>query len=425
LENLSMVGSVFAQHAKRAVSQVASAIVVTTALAFGVQLAHAQERVRPEIGKPLQAAQDLVKSSRFKEALAKIREADAIGGKSGYETYLVERMRGSAAAGAGDSATAMRAFEAALSSGKAPGSDQLKMIEAIATSAYNARDFAAAKKWGARYFEAGGTSGQMRTLMTQASFQSGDYATVAREALADINADEKAGRAPSEEKLQLLANSYLRQKNTAGYVATIEKLLNYYPKKSLWADVISRLPSKPGFSDRFALDVYRLKLATGNLSTTNDYMEMAQLALQADFAVEGKKVIEEGFKAGALGAGAEAERHKRLRDLAEKKVVERQKIMSDGVEEQEAKAAKDGNALVKLGYAFASSGQVAKGISMIEEGIKKGGLKRPDDAKLYLGIAQIQAGQKSKAIPTLRGIKGTDGVADLASLWALFAQKSA
>jgi tetratricopeptide (TPR) repeat protein len=423
---LSMVGQEFAKHTKRALIQLAGTVAVAAALALSIQSpVHAQERVRPEIGKPLQAAQDLVKANRFKEALAKVREVDAIGGKSAYETYLVERMRGSAAAGAGDSQTAMRAFEAALGSGKAQGQDQLRMIEAIATSAYNARDFAAAKKWGTRYFEAGGSSGQMRTLMTQSAFQSGDYATVARESLAEITADEKAGRTPSEEKLQLLANSYLRQKNTTGYVSAIEKLLNYYPKKSLWADVISRLQSKPGFSDRFSLDVYRLKLATGNLTATNDYMEMAQLALQSGFAVEGKKVIEEGFKAGALGAGAEAERHKRLRDLADKKVSESQKMMSDGVEEKEANAASDGNALVKLGYTMATSGQSAKGIGMIEAGIKKGGLKRPEDAKLYLGIAQIQAGQKSKAIPTLRSIKGTDGVADLASLWALFAQKSA
>lgn len=424
-----MAGQQFAKQvssAQRVICRVVMATAVTAALALNIQTpARADERVRPEIGKPLQAAQDLLRTSRFKEALAKVREADGIGGKSQYETYLVERMRGSAAAGAGDSQTAMRAFEAALSSGKAPGPDQLKMIEAIATSAYNARDFASAKKWGTRYFEAGGTSGQMRTLMTQSAFQSGDYAAVAREAQADVSADEKAGRTPSEEKLQLLANSYLRQKNTAGYVAAIEKLLNYYPKKSLWADVISRLQSKPGFSDRFSLDVYRLKLATGNLTATNDYMEMAQLALQGGFALEGKKVIEEGFKAGALGTGAEAERHKRLRDLADKKVVESKKMMSDGVEEKEAKSAKDGNALVKLGYTFATSGESAKGIGLIEEGIKKGGLKRPEDAKLYLGVAQIQAGQKNKGIPTLRGIKGTDGVGDLASLWALFAQKSA
>ncbi len=416
-------------HVKRGLLQVALHVATATTFTFGLAiiaqpLAHAEDRVRPEIGKPLQSAQDLVRASKFKEALAKIREADAVGGKSPYETYLVERMRGSAASGAGDSATAIRAFEAVLASGRAPASDSLKIVESLATSAYNARDYASAIKWGNRYYKEGGGSAQIRTVMIQSYFQSGDYAASARESLADISAEEKSGRPPSEDKLQLLANSYLRQKNTAGYVATIEKLLNYYPKASLWADVLSRLQQKPGFSDRFSLDVYRLKLATGNLTAAGDYMEMAQLAIQGGFAVEGKKIIDAGFKAGALGTGADAERHKRLNDLAEKKVAEAQKAMADGAEEKEANASADGNALVKLGYQVASNGQAAKGISLIEAGIKKGNLRRPEDAKLYLGIAQFQAGQKAKAVPTLRSVKGTDGVADLASLWALFAQKS-
>ena len=62
----------------------------------------AQEKVRPEVGKPLQAAQDMMKANKFKEALAKVREADAVGGKTPYETYMVESMRGSAAIGAKD-----------------------------------------------------------------------------------------------------------------------------------------------------------------------------------------------------------------------------------------------------------------------------------------------------------------------------------
>ena len=51
-------------------------------------------------------------------------------------------------------------------------------------------------------------------------------------------------------------------------------------------------------------------------------MEMAQLALQADLPSEGKQVVDKGFASGALGTGAEAERHKRLRDLVDKKLAE-------------------------------------------------------------------------------------------------------
>ena len=400
------------------------AAMLASLLVVAIPNGHAQEKVRPEVGKPLQAAQDLMKANKFKDALAKVREADAVSAKTPFEIYMVERMRASAATGAKEGDTAIKAYEAVVASGKAPPQDQVKIIEALATSYYNAKDYASAIKWGGRYFKEGGTGGQIRTLMIQSHFQSGDFAASAKESLSDIEADEKAGRPPAEDKLLLLANSYLRQKNNTGYIATIEKLLNYYPKKSLWADVISRLQKKPGFSDRLSLDVYRLQLATGNLATTNDYMEMAQLALQAGFAVEGKKVIDEGFNNGALGKGAEADRHKRLRDLAIKRVAEAEKAAAS--EMAEAEAAKDGNALVRLGYNLVSSGQAAKGAEMIDAGIKKGGLKRPEDARLYLGMAYIQAGQKTKGISILKSIRGYEGgIGDIANLWVLFAQKSA
>ncbi|WP_375211440.1 hypothetical protein [Hyphococcus sp.] len=61
-------------------------------------------------------------------------------------------------------------------------------------------------------------------------------------------------------------------------------------------------------SNRQARDLMRLKLATGNLSRTEDFMEMTQLALQAGLPTEGKAIVEKGFAAGALGTGAEAER---------------------------------------------------------------------------------------------------------------------
>jgi outer membrane protein assembly factor BamD (BamD/ComL family) len=384
--------------------------------------ANAQEKVRPEVGKPLQQAQDMLKSKRYKEALAKLHELDGVSGKTPNESFQIEWTRANAALGAGDSDTAAKAFEAVINSGKAPANAQLSIIDTLVKLYANNKDYASALKWGNRYYKEGGTNPQIRTQMIQAHFQSGDFANAAKESLADVTADEKAGRTPSEEKLQLLANSYLRQKNNAGYSATIEKMLNYYPKKSLWANVISGVQRKPGFSDRLALDVYRLQLATGNLSSTNDFMEMAQLALQGGFAAEGKKIIDDGYANGSFGKGAEAERHKRLKDLAEKRLADAKKLTA-GQEETEANAAKDGNALVTLGEKLAANGQAEKGIALMEAGIKKGGLRRPEDAKLHLGLAYIQAGHKPKGVQTLKTVQGNDGVADLARLWVIFTQQ--
>ena len=75
--------------------------------------------------------------------------------------------------------------------------------------------------------------------------------------------------------------------------------------------------------------------------------------------------------------------------------------------------------MVQLGYAQVSAGQADAGLKLIEQGIAKDKLKRPDDAKLHLGIAQLLAGKKAKAQQTLRSVGGTDGTADLARLWII------
>jgi tetratricopeptide (TPR) repeat protein len=380
----------------------------------------AQGGLRPEVGKPLQAAQDLVKAGKYREALAKVRELDAVGGKSAAETNTIERMRLAAASGAGDADTAARSFDAISTS--VAGPDKLRMIESIAGTYYRSKEYAKAMQWYQRYFREGGTSGANRTLLIQTQYLSGDFAGASKELMAEIQAAEKNGTVPAEERINLLMNAAVRQKDIGGETFALERLVSYYPKKEYWVTLLNRLQRKPNFSDRLVLDTYRLSLATGSMSSASDYMELAQLTVQAGYPAEGKKVVEKGFAAGVLGVGAEAGRHKRLRDLVNKKVEEA--AASQPADEKQALAAKDGNELVNVGMGLVLNGQAAKGLQLMQQGIAKGGLKRPEDAKLHLGIAQIVAGDNAKAQATLRGVTGNDGTADLARLWALYARRA-
>ncbi len=378
--------------------------------------AAAQETVRPEVGKPLQAAEALYKAKKHKEALAKVAEADAVSGKTAYESYMVQRTRGSIAAAAGDYETAARSFEAVIASGKTAGADQLRMVQAVAGLHYQAKDYPKAAQWAQRYLKEGGTDPAIRTLLVQSYALTGDCASAAKAV-----GDADNGRRPVETDLQILANCYNKQKDSTGYVAAIEKLVMYYPKKEYWTDLLNRVQKKSGFSDRLSLDVFRLKLATGNVNTANDYLEMAQLAIQAGFPAEAKSIVDRGYDAKALGNGKDAERHKRLRDLVAKTLAESQKDRAQA--EKDALADAAGNALVSVGYNYVVEGAPQKGLAFMEQGIKKGGLKRPEDAKLLLGVAQFQAGAKSRAMTTFKGVQGHDGTADLARLWMLLAQR--
>src|ERR1700741_4999671 len=99
---------------------VGAALLVASLLAGGTAFA---QTLRPESGKPLQAAQELIKAQRYKEALVKVREAEAAGARNAEETFLIERMRIAAA-------------------------DKVRMIESIAVGYYRAQQYAKAMQWG-------------------------------------------------------------------------------------------------------------------------------------------------------------------------------------------------------------------------------------------------------------------------------------
>jgi hypothetical protein len=388
-------------------------------LGFVLGSTQAQDSVRPDVGRPLQAAQEMIRAGKYKQALDKVREAEAVGGRSANENYMIERMRLAAASGAGDVETAARSFEAV--SGRVSGADKLKMIESLTGAYYRAGNYQKAMQWGQRYFREGGSSGAIRTLLIQSQYLAGDFSGAARELRTEIEQAERAGSAPGEDRLKLLVNATLKMNDTNGYVWALERLVTYYPKKEYWVDLLARLQRKPNFSDRLALDTYRLSLATGSMNAANDYMEMSQLALQAGFPSEAKQIVDKGFAAGVLGTGKEAERHKRLADLVAKKIEENKKALPETL--AEAEAAKDGTALVNVGMNMVFNGDKAKGLTLMQKGIAKGNLKRVDDVKLHLAIAQLTAGDNAKAVASLREVKGNDGTADLARLWSLFARR--
>ncbi len=376
------------------------------------------ETMRPEVGRPLQAAQEALKGKRYADAAARVREADAVSGKTAGEQVTIERMRAAVASASGDLATQV----AVIGTGKLPGAEQIRMIQSVAGQYYTQHDYANAAIWTQRYLKDGGSDPQMRSILVQSYYLAGDCASLAR-TVGSGSGDDTSARVAPEEQLQTLGSCYQKTKDNSGYVATLEKLATSYPKKEYWADLLSRVQTTRGFSDRLQLDVYRLKLASGLMNGTNDYMEMAQMALGDEHPAEAKKVVDQGYASKVLGAGGDVERQKRLADLAGKRYAEGQTALAK--EEATAMSAREGDDLVALGYNYVGYGQAAKGVSLMEQGIKKGNLRRLEDAKLHLGIAYLQAGQKAKAVQVLRTVGGSDGTADLARLWILQARRTA
>ena len=372
-------------------------------------VAYAADTVRAEVGKPLQEAQKLASAGKNKEALAKLKEADAVGGKTPNETYLIERVRASAAASAGDNDAAAHAFEYLINSGKLSPAEAPKFTEALAGIYYRAKDYPKAITWIERSLKDNPNNSQMHDLLTQTYYISGKYAEAAKDIASIKN--------PNEGQLQMLANIQLKQNDKAGYVQTLEKLAGSYPKTSYWADLLNRVSGKPGFASSLSLDVLRLRMANGLLTKPSEYMEMGQLSLQAGNPAEAVKIVDQGYKKSILGVGADAARQQRLKDLAAKTLADNEK--SEAAQEADLIKNKDADGLGNLGFGLVTAGKADKGLDLMAQAIKMDSAKRPDELKLHLGIAQAQAGKKAAALATLKTVKGTDGAADLARYWTL------
>jgi hypothetical protein len=111
-------------------------------LGLGAQAQQRGEGVRPEVGKPLQAAQAFVKQRKGREAMAEIAKAEAVPNRTAYENQVIAQMKAAASALTGDNDLVIRNNEALLASGKVAGREALPLIQGVAVAYYNKRDYA-------------------------------------------------------------------------------------------------------------------------------------------------------------------------------------------------------------------------------------------------------------------------------------------
>ncbi|MFD2366474.1 tetratricopeptide repeat protein [Pseudoduganella sp. GCM10020061] len=376
-------------------------------------MAYAAETLRPEIGKPIQAAQALMKSGKNKEALAKLREADAVGGKSAAESYLIERVRAGAASAAGDYNQAAKSFEILLDSGRLSASEKAQFSEGLVGIYMRAKDYGKANAAIERQLKERNDP-KLRGYLMQNYYNMGNTAAV----LNIVRGEEKAGRVPSEDMYGMVANLQNKAGDKAGYVATLEKLARHYPNANTWNDLLNRVQRQPGFSQRLAVDIYRLKLKNNLLKKPSEFMEMAQLVLQEKSPAEAQRVVAAGYKAGALGVGAEAPRHQRLKDLADREAASF--VGAAPALEAAIRKENDMSSLARLGYGLVQSGKTEQGLKLMNEAIKSGQLgERKEEVELRLGQAYAYAGNQKQALATWKGVDGKDGSAALARYFAM------
>ncbi|HEY1149845.1 MAG TPA: hypothetical protein VGF27_14790 [Pseudoduganella sp.] len=377
-----------------------------------------QETVRKEMAKLLDGAtvKALMDQKKYAEVKALLDQADAMPDKTPYETYIINRMRIPVALNLGDKETLVKLLENAINSGRLEPAEKANFTQAVGSTYFEQKNYPKAIEWFKRYETETGDK-KLHSLIQRANYLNNDFAAVEAELGKELAEAVKNNKPMSADELHLLGSSANKLKHKDTYMTALEALVRWYPTDAYWLDLLSRTRGKDSYSNRFALDVYRLQKVALTKMDADDYTDMAELALLEGQPTEAKQAMDAAAEQGLI----KTDKQKKLKAQADKQAADDLKNIASG--EASAKKSKDGRGLVNLGYAYVTMGEYDKGIDLIKQGIAKGGLKNAEDAKLRLGVAQALANKKEDAVATLSGVTGADGRGDMARYWILWVNR--
>ncbi len=381
----------------------------------------AAPKMNPKVLKPLQAALELTNAGKYAEAEVGLQAADAVTDKTPFEQYQIDELSGFVALKQKKYDAAAAAYVRSLDSGLiAPEqvNDRLRLLSQIYLQT-QPRDLAKSGEYGKRWLEASGNRDPlMLGIVGQAAYFSDNYSDAANYMKEAVSVSKAAGNKPDESWLLVLQSAYAKLKNNPGTTEATTELVRYYPKKEHWLVLSQGLLAQAANKDRQIFQVFRLLYAVDALDEADDFTEGASVATQLGSPGEALKFMEKGYATRVLETSGDKAKSQALLAEAKRQAAADRKTLPQF--EKEAVAAKAGEADVKLGEAFLSYDQPAKGLEAIQRGIGKGGVKSLDEANLSLGRAFILAGNSPEAIKAFAMVKSPD-YAQLAQLWSIHA----
>ena len=379
-------------------------------------------KVSKAVGEPLKKAQEAMGKKQFDVALSEINKAKAVEKRSAFEDYQIDEFLGYILIQQKKYSEAATVYERMLTSGQMPPEQVDDRTKAVSQMYFQVKEYKKAAEWAKKWLEKHPGNEDMTVLLAQSYYLLDNYKDAASTMSQVVAATEKAGQQPKENYLQIVLSSHFKLQNNDGISDALKKMVRYYPKPEYWDNLIDINRRKSAGGDRLTLGFYRLMSDVGVLKDKGDYMEMAQLGIEAGVPGESEQIVEKGISTGILKSDDKTEQGRYDRLLAAAKKQAAADRASLGQLAKDAEKAPTGQADVGLGQAYLSYGQYDEAIAALERGIKKGSVTDADDAQISLGIAHLKKGQKDQARQAFKAVKADSKWSSLADLWVVRTQ---
>ena len=216
-------------------------------------------------------------------------------------------------------------------------------------------------------------------LYAQNLYQTNRYPEMVKPIETAIGIAEKRQTAVKEDWYVLLNFAYFQQENYTK-VRDIQKiLLVNWPKKRYWISLAGAFTELG--DEKNLLTAYDAAHTQGLLEKEAELVTMAQLYMQNEVPYKAASLLDAEMKSGRVGKSA-----KNYRLLSQALTLSMEDARAIPALQEAAKLSDEGELDLRLGNAYLNLGQYGECVSSVRSGLKKGGIKSPDNAQISLGM---------------------------------------
>lgn len=247
-------------------------------------------------------------------------------------------------------------------------------------------------------------------LLAQGYYQLKDYDSALKNVETAISMHETEGKLPKEQWYNLARFLYFDKNDYDNALATLYTLIEYYPKKQYWVQASHIYSEKKDEPRQLAMmeTAYQQDL----LDKSSEIVQLAYLYLNSEVPYPAARVMEQGFKDELV---EEKSKNFELAGSAWRQAQEIDKAIPNM--ERAAELSDKGELYSRLGNVYLDGDQHQKAIDAVRKGLAKGGVKRPDSARLVLGMAHFNLGDYDSAKKAFREAAKDDRSEKYARQW--------
>jgi len=377
--------------------------------------------VSRSISKELSDGQKALQAGQFAEGLKHLEAAEAVSPLTPFDHKTIDELKAYAYIKTNNYKGAEESYEAAIATGATTAEETTRYQKAVFQIAYQLQQYPKAIDYGKKLIDADAATADTYAIITQVYYLQKDCKDAVIWADKSIAYAKKSGEVPKENFYLFKLQCAFDANDTPQTIATLQDLIRLNGKSDYWNKLL-RFELQDEKDDRNTLMIYRVMYNTNSMSSGGYYIEMAQLLADAPaLPGEAEAVLEKGMAAGTIGAD-QKDRVARLQTALKTRADADKK----GLPEFASEAAKSasGDLSVKLGEVYYGFGDYQNAITSINAGIAKGGVRHPEDAYVYLGLAEDAVKDIPAAKKAFAQLKNVANVSPkVLQLWQLYAER--